>query len=66
MEVRGGVPVAFGSPPNALYECVGPWRTQDVARETPPRDEYDVALADGRWYRIARRQARWYLCGVYE
>ena len=66
VEVRGGVPVAFGSPPNALYECVGPWRTQDVARETPPRDEYDVALADGRWYRIARRQTRWYLCGVYE
>ncbi|MDH2909824.1 MAG: hypothetical protein HKL92_05915 [Candidatus Eremiobacteraeota bacterium] len=66
VELRGGVPIALGSPPSVLCECVGPWRTQDVARELPPRDEYDVALSDGRWYRIVHRQTRWYLCGVYE
>ena len=66
VQLREGVPVAIGSPPNVLCECVGPWRTQDVARERPARDEYDVALADGRWYRILHRQTRWYLCGVYE
>ena len=64
--LRDGIPVAIGNPPSVLCECVGPWRTQDVARELPPRDEYDIALADGRWYRILHRQTRWYLCGVYE
>ena len=66
VELRDGTPVAIGSPPSVLCECVGPWRTQDAARELPPHDEYDVALADGRWYRITHRQTRWYLRGIYE
>ncbi|MGC8485182.1 MAG: hypothetical protein ACP5O6_06045, partial [Candidatus Baltobacteraceae bacterium] len=66
VELRDGIPTAIGNPPSVLYECVGPWRTQDAARELSPYDEYDVAIADGRWYRIAHRQTRWYLRGVYE
>jgi hypothetical protein len=57
-------------------DYAGPWRIeqpwwedglgQDTAGRDTARDEYDVALDDGRLLRIAHSQSGWQLRGCYD
>jgi hypothetical protein len=68
VRLRRGEPAFVGDPPQAVLECAGPWRIELGGHPTQPvaRDEYDVALADGRQCRIYRQGKRWYLRGTYD
>jgi protein ImuB len=68
-----GVPHLVGTPPQAVLECAGPWRTDEgwwspaIGDGSPlARDEYDVLLEDGALVRIARTSDEWTLLGVYD
>jgi protein ImuB len=65
---QAGVPRFAGTPPQAIVDYAGPWRTvEDWWSETPlMRDDYDVMLDDGTLYRIAHREQGWFLLGVYD
>lgn len=61
------VPRFVGTPPQPVVHVCGPWRVDETWWDVPlRRDDYDVLLEDGALYRIARRDGRWYLCGVYD
>jgi hypothetical protein len=61
------VPRCVGTPPQPVVHVCGPWRVDETWWDAPlRRDDYDVLLEDGSLYRIARRDGRWYLCGVYD
>jgi protein ImuB len=66
--VQGGVPRFVGTPPQAIADLAGPWRTEEAwwSDASLARDDYDVMLADGALLRIARRDERWYVLGVYD
>ena len=67
VEVRKGQPAFVGSPPVAVVECAGPWRIDEGwFGEAIVRDEYDVVLEGGEFYRIYRQGKRWYLRGAYD
>jgi protein ImuB len=65
--VRGGQPATVGTPPRNVLECIGPWRIEEgwFAAQVV-RDEYDVLLEDGQFYRIFRQGDRWYVRGAYD
>ena len=64
---EGHVPRFVGTPPQPVVHFCGPWRVDETWWEVPlRRDDYDVLLEDGSLYRIARRDGRWYLCGIYD
>ena len=61
------VPRFVGTPPQPVVHVCGPWRVDETWWDAPlRRDDYDVLLDDGSLYRIAHRDGRWYLCGVYD
>jgi protein ImuB len=66
--VKGGVPRFAGTPPQAVVDWAGPWRVAEDwwSRNPLRRDDYDVMLADGTLYRIARRGEGWFLLGLYD
>jgi len=66
--VQAGIPRFAGTPPQAIVDYAGPWRTvEDWWSNTPlMRDDYDIMLDDGTLYRIAHREQGWYLLGVYD
>jgi nucleotidyltransferase/DNA polymerase involved in DNA repair len=72
VRLRGGEPAYVGEPEQAVLECAGPWRVEERpstplrTAEAVVRDEYDVLLEDGAFYRIYRQGARWYLRGAYD
>jgi len=67
VRMRRGEPAFVGTPPQAVIECVGPWRVDAGWFDVPvSRDEYDVLLEDGELYRIYRQGAHWYLRGAYD
>jgi hypothetical protein len=50
-----------------VLEYAGPWRVDEGWFGAPvARDEYDVVLAGGGYYRIYREGERWYLRGSYD
>jgi hypothetical protein len=66
VDVCGGEPMRVDY--KAVVRCAGPWRISERPFTDAPiaRDEYDVALDDGRFARIYHQGSRWYLRGVYE
>jgi protein ImuB len=66
------VPAARGLPGGQVVARAGPWRTSGgwwaADRRTWDRDEWDVELADGGVYRLARDRdtGRWELDGVMD
>jgi hypothetical protein len=77
--LRDGVPAFVGTPPQAVLDAAGPWRTDEgwwddaLGNEAScalRRDEYDILLEDGALYRIARERAsdceRWTIRGLYD
>ena len=72
VRLRAGEPAFVGEPSQAVLECAGPWRIEERpstplrTAEAVVRDEYDVLLEDGAFYRIYRQGARWYLRGAYD
>jgi impB/mucB/samB family C-terminal domain len=72
VRMRAGEPAFVGEPEQAVLECAGPWRVEERpstplrTAEAIVRDEYDVLLEDGGFYRIYRQGTRWYLRGSYD
>lgn len=66
--VKNGVPHFAGTPPQGVRDYAGPWRVAEAWWSNSPltRDDYDVMLDDGSLYRIAFRENRWLLLGVYD
>jgi protein ImuB len=66
--VRDGVPRFAGTPSQAILDFAGPWRIAEDwwSENSLTRDDYDVMLDDETLYRIARREAGWFLLGSYD
>ena len=65
--IAHGVPAFVGTPPQAVLDFAGPWRSDERWWDTPlARDEYDVLLADGTLYRLARCGKEWTVTGAYD
>jgi protein ImuB len=71
--MRSGLPQFIGSPPQAILDVAGPWRSDEswwttaTGGGTPiARDEYDVLLEDGALMRIAREGTHWSIRGRYD
>jgi hypothetical protein len=73
---RQGRPIWVETVRSLVLDYAGPWRIeqpwwedglgQDTAGRDTARDEYDVALDDGRLLRIAHSQSGWQLRGCYD
>ena len=67
VRVRAGQPHSVGTPGRKVIECVGPWRIEEGwFGAQVARDEYDVLLEGGQFYRIFRQGERWYVRGAYD
>jgi protein ImuB len=73
VRVLDGAPRFVGSPPQAVVELAGPWRSDEGwwSQATGEgtrlvRDEYDVCLEDGALLRIAYEPDGWFVRGVYD
>ncbi|MGH7660350.1 MAG: DNA polymerase Y family protein [Vulcanimicrobiaceae bacterium] len=66
--IQNGVPHLAGTPPQGVRDFAGPWRVAEAWWSNSPltRDDYDIMLDDGSLYRIAFRENRWLLLGVYD
>jgi len=61
------LPAFVGSPPQAVLQFAGPWRTDETWFERRiARDEYDVLLEDGTLHRIFLQRRNWYVRGTYD
>jgi len=66
--MKNGAPHLVGTPPQTVVDYAGPWRVAEEWWSLSPltRDDYDIMLADGSLYRIAYRDERWLLLGIYD
>jgi protein ImuB len=63
--LAGGAPARIDG--HRVVEHAGPWRVEERWWDAPlSREEYDVLLADGALWRIAREPAGWIRLGVYD
>lgn len=65
--IAQGGPAFVGTPPQAVLDYAGPWRSAEGWWDIPlARDEYDVLLEDGTLYRLARCGKEWMVTGAYD
>jgi hypothetical protein len=68
--MRDGAPAFVGTPPQAVLDVAGPWRTDETWwSDGRASDDYDVLLEDGalvRITRVTRAAAWWFATGTYD